>query len=124
MLNELCEANVPAHRINQLSGHKRVDSIEDYHKNASLKHQEEMSRILSNSSNSATDTGVITNTAQSKVDMQSSNAASSSSCSQPQQMHLFGANTTITGGNFTINFVKATINPAVQEENLKSSSDY
>ncbi|KAK2555969.1 hypothetical protein P5673_022255 [Acropora cervicornis] len=30
-----------------LSGHKRVDSIKDYHKIASIKHQEEMSRILS-----------------------------------------------------------------------------
>ena len=38
--------NVPSYQKIQLSGHKRVDSIEDYHKIASIKHQEEMSRII------------------------------------------------------------------------------
>ena len=45
MLNDLCEANIPSYRIIQLSGHRRVVSIEDYHRAASIKHEEEMSRI-------------------------------------------------------------------------------
>ena len=47
MLNDLCKENVPSYRIIQLFGHKRVNLIEDYHRAASIKHEEEMSRILS-----------------------------------------------------------------------------
>lgn len=103
MLNDLCEANVPVYRIIQLSGHKKVNSIEDYHKNTIFKHQEEMSRILSDSSNASTtdDTRIITKT-QRIVETQSSIVSTSS----VPQMQLFGAHTTITGGNFTINIMK------------------
>ena len=47
LLNDLCNADVPGYRIIQLSGHKSVESIEDYHKKASFENQEEMSRIIS-----------------------------------------------------------------------------
>ena len=43
MLNDLCEANVPSCWTIHLHGHKQVDSIEDYHKVASIK---KMSRIF------------------------------------------------------------------------------
>ena len=47
MVSDLCDADVPGYHIIQLSVHKSVESIQDYHKKAKLHHQEKMSRILS-----------------------------------------------------------------------------
>lgn len=106
MLNDLCEANVPSYRIIQLSGHKRVDSIEDYHKVASIKHQEEMSRILSENTSgtsrpSTSDRSI--NKANTVSQQQIQSSVSTTTAVLPQQTQLFGAHTTITGRTFNIN---------------------
>lgn len=100
LLTDLCDANVPAYRIIQLSGHKSVESIQDYHKKAKFENQEEMSRILSSSTEheKAEKAVVVCQPNQSKV--------SPSSCeSDVRTPNIFGPNTTISGGTVTINFV-------------------
>ena len=114
MMNNLCEANVPSYRIIQLSGHKRVDSIEDYHKVASIKHQEEMSRILSSSRPSTSETNIdkIAVTQQ----QNESSVSSTTTAVLPQQTQLFGAHATITGGTFTMNLLTGNQSISPQRE--------
>ena len=52
MLTDLYKANVLSYCIIQVSSHKCLDFIEDYHKIASVKHQDQIFRILSENTGS------------------------------------------------------------------------
>ena len=52
MLTDLYKANVLSYCIIQVSSHKCLDFIEDYHKIASIKHQDQIFRILSENTGS------------------------------------------------------------------------
>lgn len=99
LMDDLCNADVPGYRIIQLTGHKSVESIQDYHKKANISQQEEMSRIISATS--------ATSSSSSNATAVTSNPPTSLSArhTAAAQTQLFGPNTNISGGKITINFV-------------------
>ena len=96
MVTDLCDANVPSYRIIQLSGHKSVESIQDYHKKAKFQHQEEMSNILRSETTTSEAVSELT---------QLNSPKNFSSSAAPVSTQLFGPNTSISGGNITVNFI-------------------
>ena len=103
----------------QLPGHKRVDSIEDYHKVASIKNQEEMSRILSeNTSSTSRPSTSNTNINMNAVLQQQNESPVSTTLNRTSYPTdtTFWRKCNKTGGTFTINLLTGNQSISPQRE--------
>jgi len=115
LVQKLQDNGVPAKQIIQVTGHKNIQSINNYSQ-LGEKQQENISKILSSSNSSATD---VTGMGNLQCTYQSSSLSTFSAIDENQLQTMFYSNT-ITGATFNINMASSQTASAASPSNTSS----